>query len=58
MLSRKVNQKIVIGDGITIPVVSIQGDKVRLEIDAHRKEVYKAIAKQNDEHEATANEPQ
>lgn len=48
-LSRKINQSIIIGDNITITVVSLQGDKVRLGISApkdipvHRKEVYDTI---------------
>ena len=49
VLSRKQDEKIMIGDDITLMVISIQGDKVRLGIDApkevsiHREEVYKAI---------------
>lgn len=49
VLSRKQNDKIIIGDTITLMVVSIQGDKVRLGIEAprdvsiHREEVYQAI---------------
>ena len=49
VLSRKQDEKIMIGDNITLMVISIQGDKVRLGIDApkevsiHREEVYKAI---------------
>jgi carbon storage regulator len=35
-LSRKVGEKIIIGDNITITVVSVQGDRVRLGIDAPR----------------------
>lgn len=49
VLSRKKNESIVINDSITIVVVEVRGDKVRLGIDApkdvavHRKEVYDAI---------------
>lgn len=34
VLSRKANQKIVIGEGITLTVVSIDRDHVRIGIDA------------------------
>lgn len=49
VLSRKKNESIVINHDITIVVVEIRGDKVRLGIEApkevsvHRKEVYDAI---------------
>jgi carbon storage regulator len=49
VLSRKKDEKIVIGDNISIMVVEIRGDKVRLGIEAprdvsvHRREVYDAI---------------
>ena len=49
VLSRKQDEKIMIGDTITLMVISIQGDKVRLGIEApkhvsiHREEVYQAI---------------
>jgi len=49
VLSRKKNEKIVIGDDIEIMVVEIRGDKVRLGINApekvsiHREEIYKKI---------------
>lgn len=51
VLSRKKNESIVINDDITIVVVEIRGDKVRLGIEApkevpvHRNEVYEAIRK-------------
>jgi carbon storage regulator len=49
VLSRKKNESIVINDNITIVVVEIRGDKVRLgveapkEIPVHRREVFDAI---------------
>lgn len=54
VLSRHVNEKILIGDDIEVVIVDIRGDKVRLGIQApkdvsvHRKEVYDAI-KRHDE---------
>lgn len=52
VLSRKKNECIIIDDHITITVVEIRGDKVRLGIEApkdvtvHRREVYEAIQHQ------------
>ncbi|MFH1656177.1 MAG: carbon storage regulator CsrA [Candidatus Nealsonbacteria bacterium] len=49
VLSRKKNESIVINDDITIVVIEIRGDKVRLgiecpkEIPVHRQEVFDAI---------------
>ena len=49
VLSRKVNDVIVIGDDIRIMVVEVRKDKVRIGVDApkdipvHRLEVYDAI---------------
>ena len=54
VLSRKKNERIMIGDDITIVVVEVRGDKVRLGIEApkeipvHRREVYDAIQKQKE----------
>ena len=50
ILSRKKNQSIIIGDNITVVVVEIRGDQVRLGIEApkeiavHRREVFDAIS--------------
>lgn len=55
VLSRKKDEKIIIGDNIAIMIVDIQGDKVRLGIEAprdvsvHREEVYQAIQKKQAE---------
>ena len=49
VLSRKVNESIVIGDNVTIVVIEVRGDRVRLGIEApsevsvHRKEVFDKI---------------
>lgn len=57
VLSRKKNESIVINDDITIVVVEIRGDKVRLGVEApkevpvHRREVFDAIHR----NEAAAN---
>jgi carbon storage regulator len=54
VLSRKRDEKIVIGDSITLMVVDIRGDKVRLGIEApkdvtvHRQEVYDAIRRERE----------
>src|SRR5260221_10523775 len=53
VLSRKKNESIVINNDITIVVVEIRGDKVRLGVEApkevpvHRREVYDAIHPHN-----------
>lgn len=54
VLSRKRDEKIVIGDNIIVTVIDIRGDKVRLGFDApteipvHREEVYRAIQRENE----------
>ncbi len=58
VLSRKKNESIVINDDITIVVVEIRGDKVRLGVEApkevpvHRNEVYEAIRRTQTQTEA------
>lgn len=53
VLSRQRDETIMIGDEVEITVVDIRGDKVRLGITAprhiqvHRKEVYEAIKREN-----------
>jgi len=54
VLSRKKNESIVINNDITIVVVEIRGDKVRLGVEApkevpvHRREVFDAIHRANE----------
>ena len=53
VLSRQRDETIMIGDDVEITVVDIRGDKVRLgitaprQIQVHRKEVYEAIKREN-----------
>ena len=53
VLSRKKNESIIINHDITVVVVEVRGDKVRLGIEApqevpvHRQEVYEAIQRKN-----------
>ena len=55
VLSRQRDETIMIGDDIEITIVDIRGDKVRLGINAprhiqvHRKEVYDAIKRENEQ---------
>lgn len=54
VLSRQRDEAIMIGDDVQITIVDIRGDKVRLGITAptriavHRKEVYDAITRENE----------
>jgi carbon storage regulator len=64
ILSRRVNERIVIGDDIVISVVEVRGDQVKLGIEApqsvkvFRQEVYDAIQDENRKAAASAAEPQ
>lgn len=58
VLSRKQDEKIVIGNSITITIVEVRGDKVRIGIEAprdvtvHRQEIYDAIAGESQSQES------
>ncbi len=53
ILSRKVNEKIMIGDDVSVSVIEIRGDQVKLGVDAprsvkvFRREVFDAIMAEN-----------
>ena len=63
VLSRKKDESIVINNDITIVVVEIRGDKVRLGVEApkevpvHRREVFEAIARGEARDSATGSTP-
>jgi carbon storage regulator len=54
VLSRRMNESIMVGDDVVITVIAIRGDKVRIGIEApnetpvHREEVYAAIKRIKD----------
>ena len=53
ILSRKTNEKIMIGDDISVSIIEIRGDQVRLGVEApkrikvFRQEVFDAIKAEN-----------
>ncbi|HWD41124.1 MAG TPA: carbon storage regulator CsrA [Fimbriimonas sp.] len=53
VLTRKLHQSIVIGDGIEVVVLEVRGEQVRIGIKApknvavHRKEIYEQIQEEN-----------
>lgn len=53
VLTRKVDESITIGSNVTVTVLEIRGNQVRLGIDApretsvHRTEIYNAIVQEN-----------
>lgn len=53
VLTRKLGQSIQIGDNIEVKIVAIEGDQIKLginaprDIDIHRKEIYLAIQEEN-----------
>lgn len=53
VLTRKVHQSIVIGEGIEVVVLEVRGEQVRLgikapkEVSVHRKEIFDQISQEN-----------
>jgi carbon storage regulator len=53
ILSRKINEKIIIGEDISVSIIEIRGDQVRIGVDApktvkvYRQEVFDAIMAEN-----------
>jgi carbon storage regulator len=53
VLTRKLNESIMVGDEVKITIVDVKGDQVKLGITAprqiavHREEVYREIQKEN-----------
>ena len=54
ILTRNINQKLMIGDDVTIQILGVNGNQVRIGIDApkevavHREEIYQKIQAKKD----------
>ena len=55
ILTRRVGETLVIGDEVTVTVLGVRGNQVRLGVNApkevavHREEIYQRIQKEKDE---------
>lgn len=55
VLTRKLNESIMIGDDIEITILSVEGEQIKLginapkNVDIHRKEIYLSIQQENNE---------
>ena len=58
ILTRRVGQTLMIGDDVSVTVLSVKGKQVRVGINApkqvpvHREEIYERIRKQQADHDA------
>ena len=56
ILTRKVGESVLIGEDISITVLSVRGNQVKLgvqapkEVSVHREEIYQRILQSKDEH--------
>ena len=55
ILTRRIGEKLVIGENVTVAVVGVKGNQIRVGIDAprdiqvHRDEIYQRILKEREE---------
>lgn len=59
ILTRRLNETLVIGDNVTVTILGIKGNQVKLgvtapkEIEVHRLEIYNRIQREKGNEEAT-----
>ena len=57
ILTRKVGEKLVIGENVTVTVLGVKGNQIRIGIDAppeiqvHREEIFQRILKEREDAE-------
>ena len=62
ILTRRVGESLVIGDEVTVTVLGVKGNQVRIGVDAprevsvHREEIYDRIRQERAQSEAEGNE--
>ena len=55
ILTRRVGESLIIGDDVTVTVLGVKGNQVRIGVDApkhvsvHREEIYERIKKEKDD---------
>ncbi len=60
ILTRRVGEKLVIGENVTVTVLGVKGNQIRIGIDAppevqvHREEIFKRILAERDEPETSS----
>ena len=56
ILTRRVGETLIIGDNVTVTVLGVKGNQVRIGVNApkdvtvHREEIYERIKKENPRH--------
>lgn len=55
ILTRRVGETLMVGDDVTVTVLGVKGNQVRIgvnapkEVDVHREEIYQRIQKEKDQ---------